>query len=86
MRLLSDNGSIIIFNSAGKSGILPLLKKYKMPENYSLAIWHSMTLKRSKRWAESKVVQDFCKSNNLSYSKTDEFHAYATLELIGKNF
>jgi ubiquinone/menaquinone biosynthesis C-methylase UbiE len=86
MRLLSDNGSIIIFNPAGKSGILPLLKKYKMPENYSLAIWHSMTLKRSKTWAESRVVQDFCKSNNLSYYKTSEFHGYATLEIIGKNF
>jgi len=84
IRVLKENGKIIILTPSGKKGILHLIKNYLSFDNWGILVWYNATKGKAKEWTTNNYLQKYCKSNNLKYEKELTLNGYAQLEMIYK--
>lgn len=84
IRVLKENGKIIILTPTGKGKVSAILRNYFRLKNYSLFIWFISTRNRGLMWHNDSYVERYSIMNGFKYSRELVFHGFALMEVIDK--
>jgi len=88
VRVLKENGRIIILTPSGKKPILTAfieVWRYKFSlNNFTFPIWKIATTSGGRKWQKRKWLESYAKENQLKYSASTTFNNNATIETITK--
>ena len=84
LKVLKDNGQIIILTPTGAGSILKLTRHYFSFKNKGALVWYRSTKPRAKQWTAKNYLATYAKKNNLEYQREIVMNGFAQLELINK--
>jgi len=84
LKLLKDNGKIIILTPTGKENILKLTKHFFSIKNRSIYVWYRATKSRARQWTKDNYLAEYVSKHNLKYKSELVINGFAQLEIITK--
>ncbi len=85
MKLLKNNGVIIVHTPTGTGGLLKLTKCYFSIKNSSMYLWYHLTKKRAMRWTDDEYISKYAREQNLNYERKLVMNGFAQIEIIKKS-
>jgi ubiquinone/menaquinone biosynthesis C-methylase UbiE len=82
MRLLKENGKLIVLTPTGKGNFFSLTKNFFSFKNLSIYIWFYATRSRAKLWNIENYLKEYSEKNNVNYSSQIVMKGFAQLEVI----
>lgn len=82
LRLLKNEGKIIILTPTGKGNILDLSRNYFSLKNSSIYIWFFATKNRAGPWTNNKYLKQYADKNKLHYRSQIVMNGFAQLEVL----
>ena len=82
IRLLKENGKIIVLTPSGKGSFFSLTKNFFSIKNLSIYIWFYATRSRAKLWNKENYLKEYSGKNKLHYSSQMVMKGFAQLEII----
>jgi len=84
LRVLKENGKIIVLTPTGKGNFLKLSREHFTPKNTSIYVWYFATKKSAAIWTNKQYLKEYSKKNKLKYEKKIVFKGYAQVEILIK--
>ena len=86
LRVLNQNGKIIVLTPSGRKTILSsLIEVWRYPfssNNWTFIIWKTFTTRSARKWQHKNWLDDFSAKQSLNYASTLIFNNNATIETI----
>lgn len=82
LRVLDENGKIIILSPTGRGKFKDFIKKNYKRNNTTFGLWYLLTRKNARSWFNDNYVKDFSKSRSLSSNRKMVFDGFGLLEII----
>jgi len=84
LKVLKDDGRIIVLTPTGKGNLISLTKGYLSLKNLSIYIWFFATKNRAGSWGKEKYLLEFSINNNLKYEQKLILNKFAQVEILYK--
>ena len=82
IRLLKNNGKIIVLTPTGNNSFMTLSKSYFSLKNLSIYIWYYATRNRAGPWTKKQQLLKFAKHHNFKYKRYTILKDFAQVEII----
>jgi ubiquinone/menaquinone biosynthesis C-methylase UbiE len=82
LRLLKEEGKIIILTPTGKGNVLKLSKRFFSLKNSGIFIWYRATKNRARRWTNENYLSEYASKHQLKYKREFVMNGFAQLEII----
>ncbi len=82
IRLLKENGKIIVLTPTGKGNFFSLTKNFFSLKNIGVFIWFYATRSRAKLWNKENYLKEYSEKNKINYSSQIVMNRFAQLEVI----
>ncbi len=84
VRLLKDQGRIIVLTPTGKGNFFTLTKSYFSLKNLSIYIWFYATRNRAGPWTDKKQLIAFSENHKLNYKQKIILKGFTQVETLTK--
>ena len=86
LRLLKDQGNIIILTPTSKGNFFTLSKNYFSLKNLGIYVWFYATRNKANSWSNENYLRQYAHKNKLHYKLKTVMNGFAQLEIISTNF
>ncbi len=84
LRLLNEEGKIVVLTPTGKGSFLKLSKHFFSIENSGIYVWYRATKNRARLWTNENYLAKYASKHRLKYKREIIMNGFAQLEIITK--